>query len=108
MPYTDHRRQKGPTAGAVDSPVRSRGRVAPNTTSRAKRTSAARMPPGQPVQHGLFLEFVEITTTRDERFAEGTRPVPPSGKGWRIADYGDEHATTWARTRLIPSWGRSP
>lgn len=59
-------------------------------------------------QLSLFLELVEATTTRDERFCEGTRPVPPCGAGWFIADYGDEHATTWTRRRLIPSWERRP
>lgn len=59
-------------------------------------------------QPALFLELVEVTTPRDEPFAEGTRPVRPPSEGWRIADYGDEHATTWTRTRLIPSWGSSP
>jgi hypothetical protein len=60
------------------------------------------------IQPALFLELVEVTTTRDEPFAEGTRPVQPPGYGWRIADYGDEHATNRTRTRLIASWGRSP
>ena len=54
---------------------------------------------------GLFIELVEIATTRDEPFAEGTRPVPPPSDGWRIADFADEHATSWTRVRLIPSWG---
>ena len=62
----------------------------------------------KPIQPVLFLELLEVSTTRDQRFAEGTRPMPPPGDGWRIADYGDEHATTWARTRLIPSWERRP
>jgi hypothetical protein len=60
------------------------------------------------IQPTLFFEFIEVTTTRDERFAEGTRPVSPSGKGWRIADYSDEHATRWERRRFVPSWGRRP
>jgi hypothetical protein len=60
----------------------------------------------KPIQPALFLEFIERATTRDERFSEGTRPVPPSGEGWHIADYGDEHATTWQRRQLIPSWER--
>jgi hypothetical protein len=60
------------------------------------------------IQPALFFEFVESITTRDEPFADGTRVVPPSGDGWCIADYGDEHATTWQRSRLIPAWGRSP
>jgi hypothetical protein len=59
-----------------------------------------------PIQPALFVEFVEIATTRDEPFADGTRPVSPSGEGWIIVDFGDEHSTRWERRRLLPAWGR--
>ena len=60
----------------------------------------------------LFNELVETEVTRDQPFADrdgswGTRSTPPSGEGWTIADFGDEHATRWERRRLIPSWGRT-
>jgi len=58
----------------------------------------------------LFNELVETEVTRDQPFADrdgswGTRSTPPSGEGWTIADFGDEHATRWERRRLIK--GRS-
>jgi hypothetical protein len=90
---------------AADSPMRLRGRVAPHTASPGNRIHARLSKTAPTLQ--LFIELVESTTTRDEPFAEGTRPVPPPGDGWMIADFADEHATTWTRTRLIPAWVRT-
>ena len=66
----------------------------------------------QPKQFILFNEFIETKVIRDEPFVArdgswGTRSTPPSGEGWTIADYGDEHATRWERRRLLPAWGRT-
>jgi hypothetical protein len=62
------------------------------------------------VQPKQFI-LIETEVTRDQPFADrdgswGTRSTPPSGEGWRIADFGDEHATRWERPRLLPAWGR--
>ena len=62
------------------------------------------------VQPKQFI-IIETEVTRDQPFADrdgswGTRSTPPSGEGWTIADYGDEHATRWERRRLLPAWGR--
>jgi hypothetical protein len=62
------------------------------------------------VQPPPFIEVIETAETRDESFCDregwGTRPKPPPGGGWRLADFSDEKRTTWTRTRLVPSRGR--
>jgi hypothetical protein len=55
-----------------------------------------------------IIEIVEVSETRDERFADGTRPLKPDGEGWELLDFEDEHATTWTRIRVIPLRGRRP
>jgi hypothetical protein len=54
----------------------------------------------------LFVEIVEAIITRDEVFSDddggwGTRPKPPPGDGWHIADNSNEKSTRWERTRLV-------
>jgi hypothetical protein len=62
------------------------------------------------LQPPLFVELVEAAETRDEWFDDpqgwGTKPKPPSGQGWRIADYSHEKRTRWERRRLFPARGR--
>lgn len=55
---------------------------------------------------------IETAVTRDHAFVDsdgssGTRPTPPPGENWIIADYGDEHSTRFERLRLLPARGRT-
>jgi hypothetical protein len=52
-------------------------------------------------QLGLFVELIEIRTTRDRVSADAVWIEPPPRRGWRVADAHRERHTIWVRREAI-------